>query len=268
MKEIRSSTVTKPFAVRTLPDGSKQVSGYAIVWNSPSVDIGGFVEVCDPGMLTRTLRESPDVLMLRDHKSELLLGRTTASTLSLSVDGTGLAFTVTLPKSGIGDDTAENVRLRNLTGCSFGFSTVEDTWNVTSDGKALRTLLDVDLFEISITSFPAYQETSVTTRSRAAQMTTRDADDDDGFDDPCDPTTDPECDPDNTSEDVDEEDSVRCSCRCERCNMRDCANCYTVRCSDRSCLDGGCPMQDDTRSDKPRLRQLFDARQRLISTTL
>lgn len=266
MKEIRSATVTKPFAVRTLPDGSKQVSGYAIVWNSPSVDLGGFVEVCDPAMLTRTLRESPDVLMLRDHKNELLLGRTTASTLSLSIDGTGLAFTVTLPKSGIGDDTAENVRLRNLTGCSFGFNCVQDRWTVAPDGKALRTLLDVDLFELSITSFPAYQETSVTTRSRAAQMSTRDADDDDGFDEPCDPTIDADCDPGNL-DDVDEEDSLRCSCRCERCNMRDCANCYSVRCSDRSCLDDGCPMQDEARADVLRVRLLFDARQRLISTT-
>jgi uncharacterized protein len=257
-KEIRSATVTKPFAVRTLPDGSKQVSGYALVWNSPSVDLGGFVEVCDPGMLTRTLRESPDVLMLRDHKQELLLGRTTASTLSLSVDGTGLRFDCTLPKTATGDDTAENVRLRNLTGCSFGFNAVDDAWSVTADGKALRTLLDVDLFEISITSFPAYQETSVTTRSRAAQISKRDDDDDD--DEPCDPTIDPDCDPDNLDGDVDEQDSsIRCSCRCrcERCVMSDCRSCYRSGCSDRACRSNSCPMQDEQRADVLRLNQYF-----------
>jgi HK97 family phage prohead protease len=252
-KEIRSHVVTKPFEVRTLPDGGKQVSGYAIVWNSPSVDLGGFVEVCDPQMLTRTLRESPDVLMLRDHKQELLLGRTTAQTLTLSVDGTGLRFVCTLPKTATGDDTAENVRLRNLTGCSFGFNAVDDRWSVTADGKAIRTLLDVDLFELSLTSFPAYQETSVTTRSRAAQMVKRDDDDED---DPNQDDLEGDLDPDDDEEDEDGYET--CSCDCRACRqLRDCASCYSVRCDSRACRAASCPMQDEQRADALRLNQHF-----------
>jgi HK97 family phage prohead protease len=127
-RELRTYTAVKPMTVRTTSDGSKQVSGYAIVFDAPSVDLGGFTEICSLGMLNRTLKENPDCLMLRDHKQELLLGRTTAGTLDLKTDSSGLAFTITLPKTNIGDDTAENVRLGNLTGCSFGFSTVDDTW--------------------------------------------------------------------------------------------------------------------------------------------
>jgi uncharacterized protein len=56
-------------------DGSQILTGYAVRFNSPSVDLGGFTEVCAPGMFTRTLRDSPDVLMLRDHNSSQLLGR-------------------------------------------------------------------------------------------------------------------------------------------------------------------------------------------------
>ena len=257
-KEIRSFTAPQPFAVRTMPDGSKQVSGYAIVFNSPSVDLGGFVEVCNPGMLTRTLRENPDVLILRDHKSEMLLGRTTAGTLSLSTDSTGLRFAVTLPKTSVGDDTAENVRLRNLTGCSFGFNTVSDEWTSTADGKALRTLLDVDLFEISITSFPAYTETSVEARSRAAQMSKRDDDED-----PSDPDSQDELqgiDADDDDDDSDDELEL-CSCRCERCVMRSCQDCYNTRCTDRACRGAGCnmPAQDEARADVLRLTQMFHA---------
>jgi uncharacterized protein len=244
-RELRSYTAAQPLTVRTTPDGSKQVSGYAIVFNSRSVDLGGFVEICAPGMLTRTLRENPDVLALRDHRQELLIGRTTAGTLDLKVDSTGLAFTVTLPKTAIGEDTSENVRLRNLTGVSFGFSTVEDSWAADTDGNVLRTLLDIDLYEISITSFAAYPATTVSTRScpaglRAKVRSKRDSEDD------CDPEIDDDC-----------EDEDRCDCRCERCLDDDCANCDAVDC-DSDCP--GCPMQDDTRSDRLRIRSLFTHR--------
>src|ERR1039458_7685519 len=160
-RELRTYTAAQPLTVRTAPDGSKQVAGYAIVWNSPSADLGGFTEICAPSMLDRTLKENPDVLALRDHKQELLIGRTLASTLDLKTDSRGLAFVVTLPKTNIGEDTAENVRLRNLTGVSFGFSTVDDSWAADEQGNVVRTLLDVDLYEISITSFPAYSSASV-----------------------------------------------------------------------------------------------------------
>lgn len=168
-QELRTFRAPQPFEVRTLKDGSKQVTGYAIVFNSPSADLGGFTEVCDPGMLTRTLKANPDVLLLRDHDQTLLLGRTTAGTLQLTVDRTGLKFAATLPKTAIGEDTAENVRLRNLTACSFGFIALSDEWQQQGT-QVVRRLMDIDLFEISITSFPAYSATSVNTRSCPAGL--------------------------------------------------------------------------------------------------
>jgi hypothetical protein len=260
-KEIRSFTAAQPFSVRTLADGTKQVGGYAIVWNSRSLDLGGFTEICSPNMLTRTLRENPDVLALRDHKQELLLGRTTAGTLELKTDSTGLAFTISLPKTQIGDDTAENVRLRNLTGCSFGFSVAEngDAWAVDGSGNVTRTLLDVDLYEVSVTSFPAYQTTSVDARSRAAEMRSqRFNDDDDDDDDECDPDS-ADYDPLACDDDTDDEAEDRsCTCRCERCAMRDCSHCYARDCRDENC--SACPQQDGQRMDSIRIRQLFNSR--------
>jgi HK97 family phage prohead protease len=233
--------------VRTAPDGSKQVQGYAIVWNSESVDLGGFTEICSPSMLDRTLKQNPDVLALRDHKQELLLGRTAANTLELKPDSTGLAFTLTLPKTQIGDDTAENVRLRNLSGCSFGFVCRDDSWSVSADGRVVRTLLDIDLFEISITSLPAYSDTSVNTRSCPAELRQRlkaDPDDDTDADD---------SDPDS---DYDVED--RCACGCGACETGDCDQCTDPDCDDDVCE--ACPMQDEARSDRLRLRKLHALR--------
>jgi hypothetical protein len=238
-REVRSFKASQPFSVRTTADGGRQVSGYAIVWNSPSQDLGGFTEICSSGMLTRTLRENPTVLMLRDHKQELLLGNTAANTLQLKVDSTGLAFTVTLPQTAIGDDTYTNVKLRNLTGCSFGFTTVEDSWAVDADGNVVRTLLDVDLLETSLTSFAAYQDTSVSARSHAAEMRSklsqRDDDDDDDSDDD-DESHRPEC--DEESDDFDE---------------------------DADCSQDDDDADDDLRSDTLRIRTLFSSRQKNLN---
>src|ERR1039458_9167023 len=104
-RELRTYTAAQPMPLRTTATGEKQVQGYAIVWNSPSLDLGGFVEVCAPHMLDRTLKQSHSILALRDHKQELLLGNTAAGTLELHTDATGLAYVITLPKTAIGDDT-------------------------------------------------------------------------------------------------------------------------------------------------------------------
>jgi uncharacterized protein len=254
-RELRTYTAAQPMTVRTTADGSKQIQGYAIVFNSPSVDLGGFTEICAPSMLNRTLKENPDVLAFRDHKQELLLGRTTAGTLELRTDSTGLAFTITLPKTNIGDDTAENVRLGNLSGVSFGFSTRLDDWIVDASGNVVRTLLDVDLYEISPTSFPAYSATSVNTRScpsaLRSKLRTNKRDDEDVCNEDS-----PDYDPD-ACEDEEEE---RCDCECSECLDGNCGDCTEDDCDDEDCLSGGCPMQDESRADKLRVRTLFALR--------
>jgi HK97 family phage prohead protease len=255
-REVRTHPSASRMTVRTTADGSKQVSGYAIVFNSPSVDLGGFTEICSASMLNRTLKENPDVLALRDHKQELLIGRTLAGTLELKTDAKGLAFTITLPKTNIGDDTWENIRIANLSGVSFGFNCQSDSWAADANGNPVRTLLDVDLFEISITSFPAYQATTVNTRScptsLRAKLTKRDADDD-----VCNPDS-PDYDPDA----CDDDDEERCSCDCQSCLDGDCDGCTDEDCDDEDCE--ACPMQDESRADSIRVRQLFAHRQRVL----
>lgn len=194
-QEIRSVKATELRATDT--NGVKRLSGYAIRYGQPSVDLGGFIEVCQAGMLTRTLREQPDVLCLRDHVVSQLLGRTTASTLSLRDTPQGLQFDVTLPDTVIANDTYENVKTGNLSACSFGFSTRSDSWSQ-ADEQVVRTLLDVDLAEVSVTSFAAYPATSVNVRSCPPEIRSllgdlidfdNDDDDTDDDDDDIDPIT-------------------------------------------------------------------------------
>ena len=168
-KEIRSGQM-REVRVATSDDGSHTVSGYAILYNSPSVDLGGFTEIVAPGALTRTLKENPDVLCLRDHKQELLLGRTLSETLVLEDDQVGLRFTCNLPATTAANDLAESLKRGDIDACSFMFCMQNDTWSQDAQGKILRTLLDIDLQEVSIVSFPAYPDTSAALRSAPAEI--------------------------------------------------------------------------------------------------
>ena len=189
---------------------------------------------------------------MRDHKQELLLGRTTAGTLESRTDSHGCAFTITLPKTAIGDDTAENVRVGNLSGASFPFTTIADSWAEGSDGSLVRTLLDVDLYEISPTSFPAYSDASVSTRSCPANLRKRITLEDiiDSDEDEDDPDN-----PDDDDADEDDDDETRCECPCVECQAGDCSECSASDCDDPDCE--GCPQQDDDRADNLRVRSLF-----------
>lgn len=159
--------------VATADDGSKTVSGYAILFNSASVDLGGFIEIVAPGALSRTLAENPDVLCLRDHKQELLLGRTLPGTLVLTEDTVGLRFECKLPKTTTASDLAESLDRGDIDACSFGFYTVNAVWTMDAQGNDIRNLLDIDLFEISIVSFPAYPDTSAALRSAPVETRSR-----------------------------------------------------------------------------------------------
>ncbi|HEX4032611.1 MAG TPA: HK97 family phage prohead protease [Terracidiphilus sp.] len=259
--------------VRTLADGSKQIGGYAIVFNSRSVDLGGFTEIVSPGAVKRTLKDGHPILALRDHKQELLLGNTAAGTLELKADSKGLAFTITLPRTAIGEDTAENVRLRNLFGVSFGFSVnysedaEGDSWAADADGNVVRTLLDIDLFEVSPTSFAAYPEASVSTRSASpdirAKLKAKRADP--GYVQGLDMlgilNTPDDTDLDNTdgdSEDTDGEEQCSCmrsAASCVACRTGDHANCNAETRCDFADRDA-----DQQRSDSLRMKTLIARR--------
>jgi uncharacterized protein len=220
-QEHRSTIQASRLEVRE-SGGVKKLSGYAVVFNSPA-DIGGqFTEKVAPGAFTRTLNED-DQVILRDHQSEILLGRRSAGTLKLTQDDIGLAFSVTLPATANGDDAYENVRLGNLKGCSFGFIVRDDVWSQDSQGALTRVINDVQLFEITLTAFPAYEATSVAiSRSARAKLNLRDdsGDCEDGQDlNDSGDCVDNDDDETSDSNDLwgDESEDYRCSYRCLAC---------------------------------------------------
>lgn len=159
MKEIRST--------KTINAGSESrlVEGYGVVFNSESVDLGGFAEIILPSAITEETVRNSDILFLLDHNRERgLLARSKNGTgsLKISVDETGVKYEFDAPKTALGDEVLEGLRRGDIGKCSFAFTVAKDSWIKRADGSILRTIEEIDkLYDISIVYNPAYEDTIV-----------------------------------------------------------------------------------------------------------
>lgn len=159
--EIRSLVL--PVERRADDDGRVTVAGYAAVFGEVT-DIGGyFDEVVAFGAFTETLK-SADVLAYFDHDRGRILGRSSAGTLRLNEDAKGLSVEIDLPDTTDGRDVRALIERGDIRGMSFGFRVTKEQWDETGD-KPKRTILAVDLREVSIVSEPAYDGTTIALRS-------------------------------------------------------------------------------------------------------
>jgi HK97 family phage major capsid protein/HK97 family phage prohead protease len=140
--------------------GAPVIVGYAAVFNSMSEDLGGFREVIAPGAFADSL--GGDVRALWSHDQSIVLGRTKAGTLKIAEDRKGLRVEIRPPASAAG--YVESIRRGDVSQMSFGFRVLEDGWTRAQDGTAVRTLMKVDLREVSPVAFPAYPASSVLVR--------------------------------------------------------------------------------------------------------
>jgi HK97 family phage prohead protease len=149
-----------------------KLTGYAAVYGSLSQDLGGFVEVIRPGAFTRSLSGNDGIRALYEHDAHKLLGNTRSGTLKLTEDAHGLAFELSLPSTSYATDLGVLVERGDIAGCSFGFTVPAggDAWEMRA-GQLTRDLIAVDLQEITITSNPAYRDTTVAVRSMEAWNT-------------------------------------------------------------------------------------------------
>jgi HK97 family phage prohead protease len=199
--------------VQTSADGNRVLTGYGIVYNSPSCDLGGFTEIVAPGAVTDSLRQNPNLLFLRDHDNSILLGRA-PKTLTVTEDAIGLRFACTLPNTSQAADVAVLVERGDLPGCSFSFRNITDAWEKKPNGQLVRTLKKISVSELSVVSVPAYSATDVSLRS---------------------------CPPEYRSlltRSLDDDDEDECDCDCPECLAGDCADCSNPDCDDEDCEHG------------------------------
>ena len=157
-QEIRTFDITN---IQTRSDesanGEQIVTGYAAVFNSPTELWEGLEETIKPGAFSRAISNS-DIRCLFDHQWSKVLGRTKSGTLALEEDDHGLKFEVRLPNTSIARDLAESLARGDINQCSFGFVRTEESWDYNSE-PVVRTISEVDLYEVSIVSLPAYDDT-------------------------------------------------------------------------------------------------------------
>lgn len=160
--------VRNGFTVRDV--GEKMyIEGYFAVFNSPYQLWEGCEEVIAPGAFDDTL--DGDIRALTNHDTRLVLGRTKSGTLTLREDGKGLWGSIEINGN---DQDAVNTHSRCERGdvdqASFGFFIESETREVLEDGTVRYTINKVQLLEVSVVTFPAYEETSVSARHRAEEQ--------------------------------------------------------------------------------------------------
>ena len=154
---------------RNIDESSRRIEGRAIVFDSFSKNLRGFIEKIDRGAITQELLLSSDVVMNVDHKDERMLARYTKGqgTLSLELREDGLYFSFDAPDTQLGDEIFYHVRQGNYTECSFACLVSKDNIKRYKEGgEYVQVINKIDvLLDISIVVRGAYEETNVFARS-------------------------------------------------------------------------------------------------------
>lgn len=133
---------------------SRSVSGYAIVFNSESRDLG-FFETIAPGAVTQETIERSDIFATLNHDPDKVLARCNhgSGSLELSIDERGMHYRYSAPHTDLGNSVLEHIDRGDLTDASFAFTISDDPdaqkWE-RRDGKIYRTIYKIDrLYDIA-----------------------------------------------------------------------------------------------------------------------
>ena len=160
MRQTRS--VGSEFNTRADESGDMYISGYFSVFNSNYHIFDGATESIAETAFDGAL--SDDIRCLIDHDTRLVLGRTKANTLTLKTDSRGLWGEVKInPNYQDAVNLYERVKRGDVDQCSFGFDILEEDFE--DRGTSVHwTIKKVKLYEVSVVTFPAYTDTSVSAR--------------------------------------------------------------------------------------------------------
>jgi len=163
--EKRTSFLTTQFRAEELED-KLFIEGYFIKFNSETELWRNTYEKIAPESIVRSLKDA-DIRSLFNHDTSLVLGRTGNGTLELKADEVGLWGKVEINRQDSSAmDAYARIQRGDVTGCSFGFYPVNETYEEREDGGDLITVTDLDLFEISACTFPAYPQTEISARKK------------------------------------------------------------------------------------------------------
>lgn len=169
----RRTMVCRPTQYRAAEEnGELYIEGYFAVFNSVYEIAPGLTESISPGAFASEL--GGDIRALTNHDTTLVLGRTKAGTLELREDGHGLWGRIRInQEDGDAMNLYHRVQRDDVDQCSFGFEILEEDVENREDGTVHFTIVKVKLYEVSVVTFPAYEETAVAARSAQAEQIKR-----------------------------------------------------------------------------------------------
>lgn len=163
VKENQTRSMATTFSTREETSGEKIIEGYFTVFNQETELWPGAFEEISPEAFNGSL--SNDIRALTNHETTLVLGRNKSGTLKLSVDSRGLWGQITINEN---DSDAlnlyERVKRGDVDQCSFGFNILNEETDWREDGTVKWLLKEIDLHEVSVVTFPAYEDTGVQAR--------------------------------------------------------------------------------------------------------
>ena len=163
----RNSYRTAQFKTREETEtGDLILSGYFIKFDEVTELWPGYFEVIKREGVKKAIQNA-DIRALFNHDDSLVLGRTGNGTVTLGVDEIGLFGDIIINKE---DPQAigayARVQRGDVVGCSFGFIPIKIDTEERADGSYLDTILELEIFEVSPCTFPAYPQTEIAARQK------------------------------------------------------------------------------------------------------
>lgn len=165
--EIRSGGNVRILPVKRAEKKGAALAGYAAVYDSQSVDLGGWREIIARGAFDESVEAAATrpIKSFWNHNSDIVLGSTDAGTLVLESDERGLSALLMPPEWA--RPYVETIQRGDVKQMSIGFVVRSQEWREGPSGDLLRVVRKADLWEVSPVAFPAYPETSITAEADA-----------------------------------------------------------------------------------------------------
>ena len=164
-EEWQTRSLQTKLETRDEQDGEMVIEGYFAVFNKETELWPGAYEEIAPTAFDKTL--SNDIRALINHDTSLVLGRNKAGTLELKTDSRGLWGRIKInPNDTDAVNLYERVKRGDVDQCSFGFNILSEDTDYREDGTVKWRITEVDLHEVSVVTFPAYEDTGVQARKK------------------------------------------------------------------------------------------------------
>lgn len=164
-KERLTRSLVSKLETRAEQEGEMLIEGYFAVFNKETELWKGAFEEISPGAFDGTMGN--DIRGLINHDTSLVLGRNKSGTLQLKIDSHGLWGSIRInPNDSDAVNLYERVKRGDVDQCSFGFNIIREETDFRDDGTVKWTIKEIDLHEVSVCTFPAYEDTGVQARHK------------------------------------------------------------------------------------------------------